>query len=67
MGSSKTKHRPVQAAIRISGGRTLDDGTIQELNWGTLTGVATRNSDKKRMLVTNLHVMPASAEFSHRC
>ena len=44
-------HRPLVAGIGISasGG-----------NYGTLTGLATRNSDGKKVLVTNLHVVSTS-------
>ena len=43
MGLSNTRHRPLVAGVEIS----ASDG-----NSGTLTGLATRDSDGKKVLVT---------------
>ena len=51
MGAANTRHRPLTAGIGVSD----SDGTQ-----GTLTGLATRRSDGKKVLVTNLHVMAGS-------
>ena len=48
MGDTTSFHRPLVAGIGIR----ASDGTA-----GTLTGLATRNSDGKKVLVTNLHVV----------
>ena len=42
-------HRPLMAGISIRGALADEQGT--------LTGIAIRDSDKKRVLVTNLHVL----------
>ena len=47
MGVTNTFHRPLTAGIGIS----ASDGSS-----ATLTGLATRRADGKRVLVTNLHV-----------
>ena len=51
-------HRPLMAGMRI---KTKTPGPAgigdTENRWGTLTGWATRNSDNRDVLVTNLHVM----------
>ena len=47
MGATNTRHRPLVAGIEIS----ASDGDV-----GTLTGLATRDSDGKNVLVTCLHV-----------
>ena len=46
-------HRPVMAAIKIA---TKNKGAPEKNSEGTLTGVATRLSDNKTVLVTNSHV-----------
>ena len=49
-------HRPLVSGILIRSGKT-ENNTLREIAAGTLTGLATRNSDGKKVLVTNLHVM----------
>ena len=51
------RHRPLLAGIKIN----TNHGE------GTLTGLARRTSNNQQVLVTNLHVMAGSADFSHRC
>ena len=55
MTRTRDNHRPLVSGLRIMS----KTGTINTLHVGsgTLTGLATRNSDGKKMLVTNLHVM----------
>ena len=48
MGERTTHHRPLVAGIGISASSGAK---------GTLTGLATRNSDGKKVLVTNLHIV----------
>ena len=48
MGNRTESHRPLLAGIRVKS--SAHDG------YGTLTGLATRYEDGKRVLVTNLHV-----------
>ena len=48
MGNRTEFHRPLLAGIRVK--------SSAHDSHGTLTGLATRNSDGKRVLVTNLHV-----------
>ena len=52
MGVTNTFHRPLTAGIGIS----ASDGSS-----ATLTGLATRRADGKRVLVTNRHLMATSA------
>ncbi len=54
MGDRNTYHRPVMAGIKIT---TKTRGCPDKNLDGTLTGVATRRSDNKPVLVTNLHVV----------
>ena len=56
MGATNTHHRPLVSGIRIVSAKMLGS-TLQSISRGTLTGLATRNSDGKKVLVTNLHVM----------
>lgn len=53
MSDAKMHHRPLMAGIEI---RSKIPGSDQ-INRGTLTGLATQNSDGERVLVSNLHVM----------
>ncbi|MCY3542781.1 MAG: hypothetical protein OXH22_01865 [Chloroflexi bacterium] len=55
MSRTRDKHRPLLSGLRIM-------SRIGEINTllvgsGTFTGLATRNSDGKKVLVTNLHVL----------
>ena len=54
MVDKDTHHRPLYAGIRINT-KSPNDSTRNAS--GTLTGLATRRSDHKKVLVTNLHVM----------
>lgn len=56
MGATNTFHRPLVSGIRIESVKEVDNSP-QVIALGTLTGLATRNSDGKKALVTNLHVM----------
>ena len=53
--------RPLDSGLGIYSARTLDERTdderLQQITNGTLTCLATRESDKKRVLLTCLHVM----------
>ena len=48
MGNLTERNRPLRAGLKIT---SSDQGGS-----GTLTGLATRYADGKRVLVTNLHV-----------
>ena len=56
-----TKHRPLFSGLGIKSQRPAppDEGTgeTEAISGGTLTGVATRDSDDALVLVTNLHVL----------
>ena len=56
MGETNTEHRPLVSGIRIASGKRVE-GQLEPIEAGTLTGLAIRNSDGKKFLVTNLHVM----------
>ena len=56
MGLPKEYHRTLVSGIKIMSGRK-GAPQLPQIPTGTLTGLATRNSDGKKMLVTNLHVM----------
>ena len=55
MGEIRSRHRPLLAGIGIKG----SDGS-----YGTLTGLATRNSDGEPVLVTNLHVVGGASRWT---
>ena len=52
------RHRPLLSGLRIDALKN-ENGTYTKINGGTLTGLATRNSDNKKLLVTNRHGMAA--------
>lgn len=52
MGKTDKEHRPLVSGILIRSGKT-ENNTLREIEFGTLTGLATRNSDGKKVLVTN--------------
>ena len=58
MGITKTYHRPLVSGIAVLSGKTVEN-RIEIIETGTLTGLATRNSDNAKVLVTNLHVVSA--------
>ena len=68
------EHRPVLAGVRIiSAKETVDNPltvTVDEggntiiINVGTLTGLATRNTDGKKFLVLNQHILTGNARTS---
>ncbi len=57
MGFSWEEHRPLMAGVRIYRGGTTVGTDFPGNSTGTLTGVATRHSDRRLVLVTNLRVM----------
>ncbi len=54
MGVTRAYHRPLVSRIMVITAKQVEN-RIQNIGGGTLTGLATRNSDGKKMLVTNLH------------
>ena len=63
MGATNTEHRPLVSGIWVwSGKKDEEENRIESITRGTLTGLATRNSDGKKFLVTCLHVMTGSAQ-----
>ena len=63
MGATNTEHRPLLSGIRIESAKKVQSQP-QFIGPGTLTGLATRNSDGKKFLVTNLHVMTGSGKIN---
>lgn len=62
MGATNAYHRPLRSGIEIRSGKRVG-GRLQSIGGGgTLTGLATRNSDGQKVLVTNLHVMTGSVQ-----
>ena len=65
MGATNKRHRPLTAGISIASaiGEEAMPGALDQpelrgpFGGGTLTGVATRKSDNRKVLVTNLHCM----------
>lgn len=49
------RHRPLLSGLKIDALSKNDDGTYTRVNRGTLTGLATRKSDGKKVLVTCPH------------
>ena len=64
MGRARDNHRPLVSGIRIKSRIGRHD--LQRVGAGTLTGLATRRADGKKVLVTNLHVMAGDDEGSYR-
>ncbi len=60
MGEPRDYHRPLVSGIQIKSG--TGPFSIRTVGAGTLTGLATRNSDGKKMLVANLHVMAGEGD-----
>ena len=60
MGATRSYHRPLVSGIQIKSG--TGSSSIRTVGAGTLTGLATRNSDGKKMLVTNMHVMAGEGD-----
>ena len=68
MGLAKARHRPLRGGIQVIPGdvKYTKDGNIESISqvqtlqseWvGTLSGLAIRNLDQVKVLVTNLHVL----------
>ena len=57
-------HRPLLSGIRVASGREVMKVVrrVQYVEGGTLTGLATRNADGKKVLVTNMHVMAGETD-----
>ena len=62
MADAEEFHRPLLGGIQVTSAEMVA-GSLVRKNSGTLTGLATRNSDGKKFLVTNLHVMEQSENF----
>ncbi len=60
MAHASRYHRPLMSGVKIITNRRIGDGTIGISAGGTLTGLARRNSDNEKVLVTCLHVMTGS-------
>ena len=60
MSGTRDYHRPLVSGIQVKSG--TGSSSIRTVGAGTLTGLATRNSDGKKMLVTNLHVMAGEGD-----
>ena len=56
MGATNAFHRPLVSGVWIESVKEVDNSP-KAFSRGTLTGLATRNSDGKKVLVTNQHVM----------
>ncbi len=55
MGATNTQHRPLVSGIQVWSRKKDEGNSLQPINSGTLTGLARRNSDGKKFLVTCLH------------
>ena len=51
MSRTKDNHRPLLSGIEITS--RIGETNLRYVGAGTLTGLATRNSDGKKVLVTN--------------
>ena len=56
MGTTDTHHSTLVSGLLALSGRKVGN-QIQPISSGTLTGVATRNSDGKKVLATCLHIV----------
>ena len=57
------RHRPLLSGLRIDALKN-ENGTYTKINGGTLTGLAIRNADNKKVLVTCHHVMAVPTKDS---
>ena len=68
MSKASEYHRPLVSGIRIQSGKDETRRGVRSI-WsvgaGTLTGLATRNSDGMKLLVTNMHVMAGKGTNKH--
>ena len=65
MTRTRDEHRPLVSGIHVKSGiYEIRRGVhaVWSVGAGTLTGLATRNSDGKKVLVTNLHVMAGRSD-----
>ena len=62
MSATNRFHRPLVAGVQVMSAATVQ-GQLTTVSGGTLTGLATRNSDGKRVLVTNLHSIAADGHW----
>ena len=64
MSGTRDYHRPLVSGIRVASGREVMEVVrrVQYVEGGTLTGLATRNTDGKKVLVTNMHVMAGETD-----
>ena len=56
MVETNKSHRPLLSGIWVTSAKMVD-GVLKPIQSGTLTAVATRNSDNKKVLVTCKHVL----------
>ncbi len=70
MTNTNKNHRPLVGGLWIRTGKPNDSGELDVLENGTLTGLATRKSNGKKVLVTCKHVMtganPQKARHDNR-
>ena len=66
MGATNTHHRPLVSGIEIKSGRRVNGNLLTVGGGGTLTGLATRTSDGKKVLVTNQHVIAGTDDGAFR-
>ena len=64
MPNSNKDHRPLRSGLWIRGAKPNDSGGLDVIDRGTLTGLATRKSDNKKVLVTNRHGMAVHTKGS---
>ncbi len=57
MAEANTYHNKLRSGIILSTGRTDEQGTSQPVSQGTFSGLARRDSDAAKVLVTNSHVI----------
>ena len=60
MPSQHEKHRPVIGGIMIGVAFTRADNMLLQIDKGTLTGLAIREPDRKKVLVTSAHIVSVS-------
>ena len=57
MTEANTYHNKLRSGITLATGKTNELGLLQPVSAGTLSGLARRNSDGAKVLVTNSHVI----------
>ena len=65
MGEANTYHNKLRSGIILATGSTNGQGEFEEVSGGTLSGLARRDSDGAKVLVTNPHAVSNVTPHAH--